>query len=351
MKAAVVAQAGSSPVYSDFPAPLPSSGECSIAVSAAALSPVVKARVSGAHYSAAGDFPFVAGIDGVGRLDDGRRVYFILPKAPYGSMAERAVVPASHCVPVPDGLDDIAAAALANPGLSSWAAFKERARLASGETVLINGATGVSGRLAVQIAKHLGARKVIATGRNASALQSLKAIGADETILLGEDSNALDAAIKDHFARRHRRGARLSVGEKRRADSHCRNQGRQGGRSNSLRPDRQCQRRDDHLAGLGTSFGADRAHGQRSRQRAVRSHCRSDCGNVACSRRRWLSNCHQDRSLVGSRTGMARRGLRSRASYSRLAGSPDNRILNILMPFDMGQNVPKAEEIPACANS
>ncbi len=200
MKAAVVAQAGSLPVYSDFPAPLPSSGECSIAVSAAALSPVVKARVSGAHYSAAGDFPFVAGIDGVGRLDDGRRVYFILPKAPYGSMAERAVVPASHCVPVPDGLDDIAAAALANPGLSSWAALKERARLASGETVLINGATGVSGRLAVQVAKHLGAGKVVATGRNVSALQSLKAIGADETIVLGEDSNALDAAIKDHFA-------------------------------------------------------------------------------------------------------------------------------------------------------
>jgi NADPH:quinone reductase-like Zn-dependent oxidoreductase len=200
MKAAVVAQAGSSPVYGDFPVPSPSSGECSIAVAAAALSPVVKARVSGAHYSAAGDFPFVAGIDGVGRLDDGRRVYFILPKAPYGSMAERAVVPASQCVPLPDGLDDITAAALANPGLSSWAALKERARLASGETVLINGATGASGCQAVQIAKRLGAGKVIATGRNASALQSLKAIGADETVLLDENSDAFDAAIKDHFA-------------------------------------------------------------------------------------------------------------------------------------------------------
>jgi NADPH:quinone reductase-like Zn-dependent oxidoreductase len=200
MKAAVVAQAGSSPVYSDFQEPFPSSSERSIAVSAAALSPVVKARVSGAHYSAAADFPFVAGIDGVGRLDDGRRVYFILPKAPYGSMAERAVVPAAQCVPVPDGLDDITAAALANPGLSSWAALKERARLASGETVLINGATGASGRLAVQIAKRLGAGKVIATGRNATALQSLNAIGADATIVLGENSDALDAAIKDHFA-------------------------------------------------------------------------------------------------------------------------------------------------------
>ena len=200
MKAAIVAQAGSTPVYGDFKEPAPSSGESRIAVSAAALSPVVKARVSGAHYSAPGDFPFVAGIDGVGRLDDSSRVYFILPKAPYGSMAERVVVPASQCVPVPDGLDDSAAAALANPGLSSWAALKERARLASGETVLVNGATGTSGRLAVQIAKRLGAGKVIATGRNAAALQSLKASGADETILLGENTDALDGALKEHFA-------------------------------------------------------------------------------------------------------------------------------------------------------
>jgi NADPH:quinone reductase-like Zn-dependent oxidoreductase len=199
MKAAIVAQAGSTPVYGDFKEPSPSSGENSIAVTATALSPVVKARVSGAHYSAPGDFPFVAGIDGVGRLHDGSRVYFILPKAPYGSMAERAVVPSSQCVRVPDGVDDIAAAAIANPGLSSWAALKERARLATGETVLVNGATGTSGRLAVQIAKHLGAGKVIATGRNAAALQSLRAIGADETILLGEVTDALDAAFKAHF--------------------------------------------------------------------------------------------------------------------------------------------------------
>ena len=200
MKAAVVARAGSLPVYGDFNEPNPSIGENSIAVTAAALSPVVKGRVSGAHYSSLGDFPFVAGIDGVGRLDDGRRVYFILPRAPYGSMAEWAAVPALQCVPLPDGLDDVTAAAIANPGLSSWAALKERARLAPAETVLVNGATGTSGRLAVQIAKHLGAKKIIATGRNAAALQSLKALGADETILLVENADALDGAFKEHFA-------------------------------------------------------------------------------------------------------------------------------------------------------
>jgi NADPH:quinone reductase-like Zn-dependent oxidoreductase len=200
MKAAIVERAGSMPVYGDFREPGASSGESRIAVSAAALSPVVKGRASGAHYSAPGAFPFVVGIDGVGRLDDGRRVYFILPSAPFGSMAEWAVVPSSQCVILSDGIDDLTAAAIANPGLSSWAALKDRARLKPGETVLINGATGTSGRLAVQIAKYLGARKVIATGRNAASLQSLKALGADEAIQLVEDTDALDAAFKQSFA-------------------------------------------------------------------------------------------------------------------------------------------------------
>lgn len=202
MKAAIVGQAGRTPVYGDFGPPAPSSGESCIAVTAAALSPVVKGRASGAHYSAPSDFPFVAGIDGVGRLDDGRRVYFILPRAPYGSMAELTVVPSSQCVLLQDGLDDMTAAAIANPGFSSWAALKERARLVAGETVLVNGATGTSGRLAVQIAKRLGAKRVIATGRNAAALEEMKALGADETLRLVEDTDALDAAFKAHFARR-----------------------------------------------------------------------------------------------------------------------------------------------------
>ena len=77
------------------------------------------------------------------------------------------------------------AAAIANPGMSAWAALKERARLLPGETVLVNGATGTAGRLAVQIAKHMGAKKVIATGRNPQALRALEAIGADLSIPLG----------------------------------------------------------------------------------------------------------------------------------------------------------------------
>ena len=100
MKAAIVEQAGRKPVYGDLEEPVPSTGENRIAVTAAALSPVVKARASGTHYSLSGDFPIGVGIDGVGRLDDGRRVHFFPPRAPYGSMAERVVVPSSQCTSV-----------------------------------------------------------------------------------------------------------------------------------------------------------------------------------------------------------------------------------------------------------
>jgi NADPH:quinone reductase-like Zn-dependent oxidoreductase len=200
VKAAIVEQAGRKPVYGDFNEPVPSIGENRIAVAAAALSPVVKARASGTHYSSSGDFPIGVGIDGVGRLDDGRRVHFFLPRAPYGSMAEKVVVPPSQCTSVPDGLDDITAAAIAIPGMSSWVALTERASFVAGETVLVNGSTGASGRLAVQVAKYLGAKKVIATGRQAAALQSIKALGADETILLVENRDALENAFKEQFA-------------------------------------------------------------------------------------------------------------------------------------------------------
>lgn len=200
MKAAVVLGAGQTPVYGDFTEPQPSIGESRVTVTAAAVSHVVKSRASGAHYSSSGQFPFVVGIDGVGRLDDGRRVYFVLPKPPHGSMAERTVVSSKQCLALPDELDDVTAAAIANPGMSSWAAYTERARLKAGETVLVNGATGTAGRLAVQIAKHLGAKKVIATARNADALKSLAALGADVTIPLVEDEIALEGAFKEQFA-------------------------------------------------------------------------------------------------------------------------------------------------------
>ncbi len=160
MKAAIVRHAGEAPVYADFSLPAVATDEHRVTVTASALSQVVRSRASGQHYSSSDAFPLAIGVDGVGRLDDGTRVYFVLPRPPNGGMAEETAVPAAQCVPLPDDLDDVTAAAIAIPGMSSWAAFVERARLKRGETVLVNGATGAAGRLAVQIAKHLGAGKV-----------------------------------------------------------------------------------------------------------------------------------------------------------------------------------------------
>ncbi len=202
MKAAIVQGPGRTPVYADFPAPVPGEGERLVKVTAAALTQLARGRASGAHYSSSGAYPFVAGVDGVGRLEDGARVYFLLPRAPYGAFAEEAVIGAGQCLPEPDDLDDVTAAAIANPGMSSWAALADRARLTAGETVLVNGATGTAGRLAVQIAKHLGAKRVIATGRNREALASLAALGADATIALSADDAALERSFRGVFADR-----------------------------------------------------------------------------------------------------------------------------------------------------
>lgn len=200
MKAAVVKSHGEAPVYADFDEPAAVSGHHLIQVSAAALSHVTRSRAAGSHYSSTGGFPFVAGVDGTGRLDDGRRVYFFKPHAPFGAMAERSLVPAAHCIALPDAVDDVSAAAMAIPGMSSWAALIERARFVAGETVLVNGATGTSGRLAVQIAKHLGAGRVIATGRNAASLESLRKAGADAAISLEQSETDLQGALEAHFS-------------------------------------------------------------------------------------------------------------------------------------------------------
>jgi NADPH:quinone reductase-like Zn-dependent oxidoreductase len=182
MKAAVVTAPGRSPIYADFHAPVANTGEELISVRASGLSQFSKSRASGSHYSSDGGFPAVAGSDGVGITQDGRRVYFVLPEPPFGALAEICPVRSNQCVELPDSVDEITAAAIANPGMSAWAALVERAHLVTGETVLVNGATGTAGRLAVQLAKHLGAGKIIATGRNQEELEEVKALGADIVI-------------------------------------------------------------------------------------------------------------------------------------------------------------------------
>ena len=141
--------------------------------------------------------PLIPGVDGVGRLEDGTRVYFGVSRPPFGTFAERAVTNAAFSVRLPDGLDALTAAGIANPGMSSWVALRvSRAQFRAGESVLILGATGAAGQLAVQIAKRLGARRVVASGRDPQALESLKELGADAVISLEQSREALVAAFR-----------------------------------------------------------------------------------------------------------------------------------------------------------
>jgi NADPH:quinone reductase-like Zn-dependent oxidoreductase len=197
MKAAVVVEAGKPPVYDDFQDPVAAPGKHVIRVTASSISHVTRSRASGRHYSSRGELPFVAGVDGTGIAEHGDRVYFLSPEHPYGGMAERCLVDDRHRLTLPNDLDEKLAAALAIPGMSSWVALVERAELRSGETVLINGATGTSGRLAIQIARHLGAKTVIATARRAG--EDLRALGADAVVPLSEDRGELEEAFKKVF--------------------------------------------------------------------------------------------------------------------------------------------------------
>ena len=200
MKAAIVKALGQTPVFGDFAEPLAGPAEDVIEVLASGLSPLTRGRASGSHYSAGSQYPFVVGVDGVGRLKNGQNVYFLLPRSPFGGFAQKTVVAREHCLALPNGVDPIQAAAIANPGMSSWAALTERARFCAGETVLINGATGASGQLAVQIARHLGAKKIVATGRNANVLGALLEMGANEVISLESVDDALERQFAEHFA-------------------------------------------------------------------------------------------------------------------------------------------------------
>ncbi len=204
MQAAVVNILGQPPQYQEFTDPIAGDGEAIVQVRAVGLHPVVKARASGTHYSSDGVVPVIPGVDGVGTLGDGSRVYFGAARTPFGSMAERTVIQRSMHVPVPDGIDDALAAAIANPGMSAWVSIKERGGLVAGETVMVMGATGVAGQLAIQVARHLGAKRVIGVGRN---LDALAGADVDAVIALG----APEDAIREAFAAEAAKGIDLVI--------------------------------------------------------------------------------------------------------------------------------------------
>jgi NADPH:quinone reductase-like Zn-dependent oxidoreductase len=198
MNAAVLHGFDSPPRFEEFAEPTPADeNEVIVHVKAAALKPVDKQMAAGSHYASPRELPVVCGLDGVGRLEDGSRVYFAGIRPPYGAMAQRAVVSRQRCFPLPREIDDATAAAVVNPGVSAWLTLAQLAKLARGETVLILGATGVTGKLAVQLAKLLGAGRVVAAGRNEQVLGTLHALGADSIIRIDKP----DHDLKEVFVR------------------------------------------------------------------------------------------------------------------------------------------------------
>jgi NADPH2:quinone reductase len=198
MEAAVLHTFGKSPLYEPFSEPVAVEGEVIVNVHAAALKPVDKQLAAGSHFASPRQLPAICGSDGVGHLEDGQRVFFGGIRPPFGAMAQRTVVPKAFTFPVPDDVDDEIAAALPNPGVSAWLSLTHRAKLAPGENVLILGATGVTGRLAIKIAKLLGATRVVAAGRNQQVLSTLPELGADATIRLDVPLGELKDAFMHH---------------------------------------------------------------------------------------------------------------------------------------------------------
>ncbi|MEV5741872.1 zinc-binding alcohol dehydrogenase family protein [Microbispora rosea] len=198
MKAAVLHEAGGIPRYEDFPDPVAADGEVIIDVKAVAVENVDKAIAAGTHYAGEtyiGRFPVIPAFDGVGALPDGTLVGFGGIRPPYGALAEKTVVPQGSYVPIPEGVDPAVASVMASAVTAM--SMKAAAGFVPGETVLVQGATGVAGRLAVKVARLLGAGRIVATGRDDDQLREVQALGAGTVINTAVSDEALAQAYLD----------------------------------------------------------------------------------------------------------------------------------------------------------
>jgi NADPH:quinone reductase-like Zn-dependent oxidoreductase len=198
MHAAVVRSFDRPPRYEEFERVQPSGkNDVVVAVLAAGLHPRVRAGASGSHYADERVLPMIPGIDAVGRMPDGQLVYCVVHDTPFGTMAEQVVADRRRCVPLPEGVDEAVVAAAMNPAMSSWIALRLRAPLQKAQSVLILGATGNAGQMAIQVAKLLGAGRVIGAGRQ---IERLKSSGADEVVSLVGDPDAVGKSIGEAAA-------------------------------------------------------------------------------------------------------------------------------------------------------
>lgn len=207
MRAAVLREVGAAPEAAEFDdPPAPGDGQVLVRVEVAGLNPADLALGSGTYYIPTPPLPYVPGIEAVGRVEasgdpdlpEGTRVYVDLPAAPHGTIAERTLSYTASAGVVPEELDAGLACALGVAGLAAWLCLDHRGRLQEGETVLVLGASGAVGQVAVQAAKLLGAGRVVAAGRSQAALERAVQQGADATVRLdGRGREELTEAFRE----------------------------------------------------------------------------------------------------------------------------------------------------------
>jgi NADPH:quinone reductase-like Zn-dependent oxidoreductase len=196
MNAAVVTSFSEPPHYLPFDVPQPRTGdEMLVDVLAAGLHPRVRSGAAGVHYTSTGTLPMIPGIDAVGQRPDGKRIYFVAGDDAPGTMADKAVADVRRAIELPDDVDVAKVAAAMNPAMSSWVALRLRVPIEPGQSVLVLGVTGNAGAMAVEVAKRLGAARVVGAGRDLDRLSAVAAAGADDVIPLTADDEATGTAL------------------------------------------------------------------------------------------------------------------------------------------------------------
>ncbi|HVS28410.1 MAG TPA: zinc-binding dehydrogenase, partial [Solirubrobacteraceae bacterium] len=199
MRAALVEQYGRPPVIGELAEPQRGQGQVLVELIAAPLNPVDLRIASGSFSRGSPPLPYVPGVEGVGRVVEGdrlalgERVYF----GGGGALAERVAIAQDATVSLPEGLEEALAASLGVAGLAAWLALEWRAKLAPGENVLVLGASGAVGQIAVQAARVLKAGRVVAAGRNPAALERALELGADATVALSGDREAFARSLRE----------------------------------------------------------------------------------------------------------------------------------------------------------
>jgi NADPH:quinone reductase-like Zn-dependent oxidoreductase len=197
MKAAILQSADSVPVYGDFDEPTAADGSQIVEFVAAGIHQLTRSVATGRHYGRDPAFPVIPGLNAVARAADGELVFTSSGPPPFGTFAERIASPDATRFPLPEGASPEAVAAGVNPGMASWLPLQARlAEAGSLGTVLVIGVTGISGYLAAQNARLLGAARVVGAGRSKEGLSRAADAGADVVALTG-DGGADAAALAE----------------------------------------------------------------------------------------------------------------------------------------------------------